>query len=116
MHPENDAVLAFPGLTGRGVKVAIVDSGVDASHPRVRQVTGGVDLTVGPDGQIVAGTDLTDCAGHGTACAGIILGTLALRTRSIWGGVLIHVSVAITMDLLALYHTVGLPGSGRFIG
>lgn len=34
--------------------------------------------------------------------AGTVLGTLALRTRSIWGGVLIHVGVALTMDLLAL--------------
>ena len=36
--------------------------------------------------------------------AGIILGTLALRTRSIWYGVLIHMSVAITMDVLALFQ------------
>ena len=35
---------------------------------------------------------------------GIILGWLALRTRSIWYGVLIHASIAITLDLL-----VGLP-------
>lgn len=34
--------------------------------------------------------------------AGIILGTLALRTRSIWYGVLIHMSVAVTMDILSL--------------
>ena len=34
--------------------------------------------------------------------AGLILGTLAMRTRSIWGGVLIHVGVAMTMDVLAL--------------
>lgn len=34
--------------------------------------------------------------------AGTVLGTLALRTRSIWGGVLIHVGVALTMDLLAV--------------
>jgi membrane protease YdiL (CAAX protease family) len=34
--------------------------------------------------------------------AGIILGTLALKTRSIWCGFLIHVSVAISMDLAAL--------------
>jgi uncharacterized protein len=39
--------------------------------------------------------------------AGIILGTLALRTRSIWYGVLIHASVALTMDILAL-HQKGL--------
>ncbi|HET9627305.1 MAG TPA: CPBP family intramembrane glutamic endopeptidase [Kofleriaceae bacterium] len=38
----------------------------------------------------------------GAIGAGLILGTLAMRTRSIWGGVLIHVGVATTMDLLAL--------------
>jgi membrane protease YdiL (CAAX protease family) len=38
----------------------------------------------------------------GAIGAGVILGTLAMRTRSIWGGVLIHVGVATTMDVLAL--------------
>jgi membrane protease YdiL (CAAX protease family) len=38
----------------------------------------------------------------GAIGAGLILGTLAMRTRSIWGGVLIHVGVAVTMDVLAL--------------
>lgn len=38
----------------------------------------------------------------GAIGAGIILGTLAMRTRSIWGGVVIHVSVALTMDALAV--------------
>jgi membrane protease YdiL (CAAX protease family) len=38
----------------------------------------------------------------GALGAGLILGTLAMRTRSIWGGVLIHVGVASTMDVLAL--------------
>lgn len=41
--------------------------------------------------------------------AGLVLGTLALRTRSIWAGFLIHVSVAITMDLAALMQTTGWP-------
>lgn len=36
--------------------------------------------------------------------AGIILGTLALRTRSIWSGFLIHVSVALSMDLMAIWQ------------
>ncbi len=40
----------------------------------------------------------------GAIFAGLILGTLALRTRSIWCGVLIHISVAVTMDLLAMSH------------
>jgi membrane protease YdiL (CAAX protease family) len=38
----------------------------------------------------------------GAIGAGLILGTLAMRTRSIWGGVLIHIGVATTMDVLAL--------------
>jgi membrane protease YdiL (CAAX protease family) len=38
----------------------------------------------------------------GAFLAGLILGTLALATRSIWCGVLIHVSVAVSMDLTAL--------------
>lgn len=41
--------------------------------------------------------------------AGVTLGTLALRTRSIWAGFLIHVSVAISMDVAALLQTTGLP-------
>ena len=38
----------------------------------------------------------------GAIGAGMILGTIAMRTRSIWGGVAIHVGVAWTMDLLAV--------------
>jgi membrane protease YdiL (CAAX protease family) len=38
----------------------------------------------------------------GAIGAGIILGTLAMRTRSIWGGVVIHVGVATMMDALAV--------------
>lgn len=34
--------------------------------------------------------------------AGIVLGTLSLKSRSIWLGVAIHYSVAITMDLCSL--------------
>jgi uncharacterized protein len=52
----------------------------------------------------------------GAVFAGIVLGTLAMATRSIWCGVLIHISVAWTMDLLAMWHTTGFPGSGGFMG
>jgi uncharacterized protein len=40
----------------------------------------------------------------GAIGAGVILGTLAMRTRSIWGGVVIHVGVATMMDALAVGH------------
>jgi membrane protease YdiL (CAAX protease family) len=35
---------------------------------------------------------------------GIVLGTLALKTKSIWLGVALHVSIAFTMDVCALWH------------
>jgi membrane protease YdiL (CAAX protease family) len=38
----------------------------------------------------------------GAVVAGLVLGLLSLRTRSIWGGATIHVAVAWTMDLLVL--------------
>lgn len=36
--------------------------------------------------------------------AGIVLGALSLKSKSIWMGVAIHYSVAITMDLCAMYQ------------
>ena len=62
----------FADQTGHGVKVAIVDSGVAPNHPKIGPMAGGIALTVGPDGAIRQSTDHADCAGHGTACAGII--------------------------------------------
>jgi membrane protease YdiL (CAAX protease family) len=38
--------------------------------------------------------------------AGLILGGVAYHTRSIWSGVLIHVSVAWTMDFLSIAHNL----------
>ena len=41
---------------------------------------------------------------------GTILGWLALRTRSIWGGVLLHIAIALSMDILAmLQNETGFP-------
>ncbi len=40
----------------------------------------------------------------GAIFAGIILGALSLKSRSIWLGVAIHYSVAITMDIAALWQ------------
>jgi membrane protease YdiL (CAAX protease family) len=35
---------------------------------------------------------------------GVVLGTLSLKTRSIWWGVALHIAIATTMDLCALGH------------
>jgi hypothetical protein len=40
----------------------------------------------------------------GAILAGLALGTLSLRTNSIWNGFLIHISIAYSMDLLSLWQ------------
>jgi len=45
----------------------------------------------------------------GAIFAGIALGTLAMRTRSIWGGIMIHVGIAVSMDVASLLQKGGLP-------
>ena len=40
----------------------------------------------------------------GAIIAGLVLGTLSLKTGSIWLGFLIHVSVALSMDVAALFR------------
>lgn len=54
------------------IRIAIVDSGIEASHEDVGDVAGGVHIQIGKDGETVFLDDHADCAGHGTACAGII--------------------------------------------
>lgn len=45
--------------------------------------------------------------------AGIVLGTIAMRTRSVWAGCVVHIGVAITMDVTALIVSGrGLPEQG----
>jgi len=55
-------------LTAKGVKIAIVDSGVDTTHPLLRHIRHGLDLTNNADPQTWA----LDVIGHGSHCAGII--------------------------------------------
>src|SRR4030095_13366323 len=43
--------------------------------------------------------------------AGVVLGSLAMRTHSIYAGFLVHATVAVTMDILALDHRHGLPSA-----
>ncbi len=62
------------GATGRGVRVAVVDSGCDAAwgDPRIRK---GIGLTDPHDGlEVARSQDDRDRIGHGTACTDIILG------------------------------------------
>ncbi|MBF0550271.1 MAG: S8 family serine peptidase, partial [Deltaproteobacteria bacterium] len=64
------------GYRGAGVAVAIVDTGVDYTHPKL----GGGSF---PNSKVIGGynfgdlnADPMDCQGHGTACAGIAAGDM----------------------------------------
>ena len=45
----------------------------------------------------------------GAISFGFLLGILALRSKSIWGGVAVHVAIALTMDFMAMMQTKGFP-------
>ncbi len=71
------AELAWGGSTGRGVRVAVVDTGIEADHPVFEgSVTRGVIIELdeaAEDGYVaLPDNPPRDVAGHGTACAGII--------------------------------------------
>jgi subtilisin family serine protease len=64
---------AWGGSTGSGVRVCILDSGVELDHPLVGLVARSVAVTRGEDGEITVADDTAgDLCGHGTACAGIV--------------------------------------------
>jgi subtilisin family serine protease len=64
---------AFGGADGRGLRVAIVDSGVEASHPAVGgRVVESVRVDLAGDDVAIVPDEGTDVVGHGTAAAGIV--------------------------------------------
>lgn len=71
---KGQAVRALPtkteplaGLSGRGVRVAVIDSGVNPAHPHVGGVEGGVAISPRGETEIYL-----DSLGHGTAVAAAI--------------------------------------------
>ncbi|SHF12916.1 S8 family peptidase [Desulforamulus putei] len=60
------AHVCWPETRGQGVKVAVIDSGIDGSHPNLGgNLKGGINL-------VVPGASYYDDNGHGTHVAGII--------------------------------------------
>ncbi|RUS30603.1 peptidase S8/S53 domain-containing protein [Jimgerdemannia flammicorona] len=77
-------------LTGYGIKVGVIDSGIDYQHPALGgcfgpgcRVAYGYDF-VGDDGHSPDSDPIDKCFGHGTLCAGIIGG---LDPNGPWHGV-----------------------------
>jgi subtilisin family serine protease len=82
------ATLAWrAGLTGQGVTVGVIDSGVDVTHPDLAPVVAAqTDFSTGTP----TTTDVHDSNGHGTAVASILAGTGAAsdgRYRGVAPGV-----------------------------
>ena len=70
---EASTAPAWLSSRGAGVTVAIVDSGVEASHPAVGgRLVASVRVEMDGDEPIVLDDEGVDVVGHGTACAGII--------------------------------------------
>jgi len=66
---------AWGDSTGKGVRVCILDSGVDAAHPLVGEVQRSVAVSIGENDEVLVQDDTEgDLCGHGTACAGIVRG------------------------------------------
>ncbi len=64
---------AWGGSTGTGIKVAVIDSGINADHPAVGGVQGYVAVGETRKGEMTYDeAPHADLYGHGTACAGII--------------------------------------------
>jgi subtilisin family serine protease len=55
-----------------GVRVAIIDSGVNPRHPHVPAVAGGIAFSLTDKGEVRQSDDYLDRRGHGTALAGVI--------------------------------------------
>ncbi|KAJ7077272.1 subtilisin-like protease [Mycena belliarum] len=77
------AKLHAMGITGKGVKIGILDTGIDYTHPSLGagfgagfKVAGGYDLVgdayTGANDPVPDSDPLDQCAGHGTHVAGII--------------------------------------------
>jgi subtilisin len=72
--PERvDRDWALGGATGAGIRVAVVDSGIERGHPLVGEVEQSVVVTAEPGEEpVIAEDEEGDSVGHGTACAGIV--------------------------------------------
>jgi subtilisin len=72
--PERvDREWAIGGSTGKGVRVCVLDSGVEPDHPTVGRIESAVAISVDENDNPVADEDTEgDLCGHGTACAGVI--------------------------------------------
>jgi subtilisin family serine protease len=91
--------------TGRGVRIAVIDSGVHAAHPHVRGVAGGIAIR--EDGTLL--DDYVDRLGHGTAV------TAAIREKAPDAEIFV-IKVfwrALTTDIVTLVRAIDVAATRR---
>ena len=87
------------GLTGSGVKVGIMDGGIDYTHPDLN-VVGGYDFTTGSSAASAYNDNVASCGGHGTHVAG----TVGAKQNGV--GV-IGVAPAVSLYALKVFQDIG---------
>ena len=66
---------AWGGATGAGIRVGIIDSGLENDHPDLHgRVVENVAVEIGDEGPMVVPDEPRDLVGHATACGAIIIG------------------------------------------
>src|SRR6266545_3355981 len=64
---------AWGGADGSGVRVCVLDSGVEGEHPLVGGLDRSLEVAANAQGDLtIVETEQRDLAGHGTACASVI--------------------------------------------
>lgn len=87
------------GIDGKGVTVAVIDSGIDKNHPDL------IDKVVGEKNFVIDDATVDDLLGHGTMVAGIIAGSGAASGGEYKG-------IAPGADLLSV-KVINSNGDGR---
>ena len=93
---------AWGGATGAGVRICILDSGVERDHLLVGEVQQSVAISIDGDEVIVDEQDEAgDLCGHGTACAGVAVLLEGLRWAVEQGYDVINMSLSTTKQKFA---------------
>ncbi|WP_404712397.1 S8 family serine peptidase [Sphingomonas sp. MMS24-J13] len=114
--PDRPLPPLFPGRTGAGIRIAVIDSGVHPGHDHIDADRIAPGTAIGADGGIEEGVDVArDYLGHGTAvtaaiqekapeavCIPVRVFERALRTNSRVLAAAIRWSIAQQVDLINL--------------
>ena len=80
--PGGSAAVRLPGFNGAGITIALLDTGIDSTHPAIRhRLLEGIDV-LDPDGRAAARpspADSTLLERHATQTAGLLVGRGAVR-------------------------------------